>query len=486
MRFRITGKIAAMDAGPGAALLIFLCHVAIAVYFYFVGIQYKITPYYWAAALALASSIPYVIAIMKGSFFPYEGNYIFLAGNLVGFTAWLFMPPHEINLNPEGWNYAMKVAFGGTLLFLAGYAAVFGKMIGNALPLRRFVFLDAALSKVSTKLYFVGWILRTIPKLSELGMSVFERVGIFGIPMKILNKMQGWEIINMLTSYGICAGLMIDTYLYFSGRRKRIVLIRLLFFLFLEIANGFLSGMAQNTIRPFIFVGLAYMKAKKRIPFIPIILISVFFVFYVVPFVKTFREQYWYGSDISQSISYAKESLSDESRFSSKRNETFIRLSNPLEMAVVCYENRKEGRRLSTYSGVPEYLSRFVPRFIWPDKPSVDYNKIGREINLLHQDDYSTSISLTFIGGLIMDFGTPGVMVGMFLIGILLRTLWQWLIIRSEGNMFAFAIYSALIYRFIFPDDFYGILHAVISFVIYAYILASLVNRSYYERVSKA
>jgi len=475
--------IGALNSGRGLALSILLLHAAAAVFFYSTGAMYKLTPYYWASMLTLAASIPYIVAVIKNRFFPYEGIYLFLAGHLIGFTAWLFLDPHSINLNIESWNYAMNIAFTGTLIFMVGYASIFGKAIANTLPLRRFVVLDQALYKIPMKLYVIGWALRAIPRLSEFGITAFDKVGVLSLPMKILNMMQGWEITNMLTSYGISAALMIDTCLYLSGKNKKAQGSRLAIFLILEISYGLLSGMAQNATRPIIFVFLAYIKTRKKVPLVPITLILILLVFYLVPYIKTFRQQYWHGEGLSQSVEYTTANLSDEDKLALGRDQAIIRLSNPLEMAVVCYEARLSGRRLSTYEGLPEYISRFVPRFIWPNKPSVNYNKIGRDADILNPDDYSTAISLTLIGGLIMDYGTYGVIAGMFLVGILLRMLWQWLVIRPMGNTFTFAVYSALIYRFIFPDDLYGILHGVLSFVIYTYFLARLVNRSYYKRV---
>jgi hypothetical protein len=488
MKIQLSGTI---NIGGGAALFIWLCHAAIAIFFYLTGISYDLTTYYWLAGFIMAASIPYAAAAIKGKFTPYEGHYLFLAGLLISFIAYFFLPVEKIKLNFESCDYAIKWVLAGTLVFLTGYYAVFGRAIARMLPLRRFMIADPIIPKIPLKLYFVGWMLRLVPRLSELGMSVLEKAGIFGLPMQLLDKFQGWEINNMLTSYGICAALMIDTYLTFSvsGRQpgkanvKRLAIARLLIFLFLEVYYSFFSGMAGNIIRPIIFISLAYMRTKKRIPLVPIVLITILFIFYVVPFVKTFREMYWFGVDAKTSINYARKNLSEENKLSNRRDEAITRLSNPLEMAVICYEMKKEGRTISVRQDLAGYFSRFVPRFLWPDKPIIDYNAIGREIGIIHYDDYETSIGLTFIGGLIMDGGTLGVIIGMFLLGILIKIMWHWLIIRSNENIFAFVIYSIIIYRLIFPEDFYAILHSIIAFVIYAYFMSAFVNRGYYKRI---
>jgi len=486
VKFRISATI---KVSGGAALLIWIIHLAVALYFYSKGLHYHLIPYYWTAGLALTCPIPYFLALIKGRFIPYEGSYIFLAGILVSFTAWLFLSPDKIDLNLESWNYAMKLAFTGSLVFLVGYYTALGRAIGNIIPLKRFVVLDSILPRLPLKFYCIGWFLRMMPRLTELGIGTLARIEIFSLPMKILDMMQGWEITNMFTSYGICAALMIDTYLVFSSQarltknQKRMILARLTILLSVEIFYSFFTGMAGNVIRPLIFIALAYVKSKKRIPIIPIILVALFFIFYVVPFVKTFRDQYWYGADARNSINYAKDKLSNENELSSRQDKTLKRLSNPLEMAAICYELRKEGRKVTMYQDNMMYFSRFVPRFLWPNKPVVDYNQLGRDLGMLHEDDHSTSIGLMFIGGLIMDGGTAGTITGLFILGILLKILWRWLIVRSNENMFAFTVYSILIYRFIFPEDFYAVIHAALSFIIYAYFLSAFVNRGYYKRI---
>jgi hypothetical protein len=64
-------------------------------------------------------------------------------------------------------------------------------------------------------------------------------------------------------------------------------------------------------------------------------------------------------------------------------------------------------------------LGVFIPRLIWPTKPDVQTGRvINKEFNLSDQED--TYISPSHLGELYWNFGWPGVVLGMPLIGLLL------------------------------------------------------------------
>ena len=65
------------------------------------------------------------------------------------------------------------------------------------------------------------------------------------------------------------------------------------------------------------------------------------------------------------------------------------------------------------------YFTGFVPRFLWPDKPD---SSVGKIVNSEFQvsEDPDTYISSTHLGELYWNFGWPGIVVGMFALGLLL------------------------------------------------------------------
>jgi hypothetical protein len=71
-------------------------------------------------------------------------------------------------------------------------------------------------------------------------------------------------------------------------------------------------------------------------------------------------------------------------------------------------------------------LATFVPRIVWSDKPSVETGRVvNREFRVTEADFWDTYISPSIPGELYWNFGWPGILIGMVVIGGALGTLGQ-------------------------------------------------------------
>ena len=70
----------------------------------------------------------------------------------------------------------------------------------------------------------------------------------------------------------------------------------------------------------------------------------------------------------------------------------------------------------------------FIPRFLWPSKPIL--NK-GQRFSILLGAGDRTSTAITYPGDLWLNYGLPGILVGMFLFGM----LGQWLTNSVSGPL---------------------------------------------------
>ena len=93
--------------------------------------------------------------------------------------------------------------------------------------------------------------------------------------------------------------------------------------------------------------------------------------------------------------------------------------------------------------------SSFVPRFLWPDKPSKRVGQeFGHRYELLHAEDFTTAANLPQLIELYANFGRAGVVLGMALFGVLVRLLYRTLNDRRAGDgtmLVAAIVFSTLL-----------------------------------------
>ena len=79
-------------------------------------------------------------------------------------------------------------------------------------------------------------------------------------------------------------------------------------------------------------------------------------------------------------------------------------------------------------------LYKPIPRLIYPDKPvEVTGQTFGHRYGFLNPEDRTTSYNLPQLIEFYINFGIVGVLLGMFLIGVLYRTIQHIFIHRGMG-----------------------------------------------------
>jgi hypothetical protein len=127
------------------------------------------------------------------------------------------------------------------------------------------------------------------------------------------------------------------------------------------------------------------------------------------------------GANIGKSLEQAIEARSKVST-GRDRSQTFAeRLSLKASVETIVTKTGDIAPFQHGYTLTP-LISAFVPRLIWPDKPSVEVGRImNKEFRI--SDVADTFISPSHLGELYWNFGWIGVVVGMTLIGLLLGYL---------------------------------------------------------------
>lgn len=116
------------------------------------------------------------------------------------------------------------------------------------------------------------------------------------------------------------------------------------------------------------------------------------------------------------------------------------RMDQATVLAIVV---ERTGRDVDPWGGTTlvNLVTGIVPRFIWPEKPVETYgNEFGRRYQILRSDEFHMSVNIPWLTEFYANFMLPGVVIGMFLVGLMFQTLDQiFNYFNSQGAGMAFA-----------------------------------------------
>jgi len=213
---------------------------------------------------------------------------------------------------------------------------------------------------------------------------------------------------------------------------------QLIFFLLViafNLVNRTLTGSLAQTVSFVVFFGIIFWSKKRIIPWYLIIITFLFIVIFN-PVKSKYREYTW-GNPRETELSYIdkinlfhKATLdyySGENLFSAASADTST-VNRLAHISIFAYVVDL------TPSAVPYWMgdsyqtlwSSFIPRVLWPGKPKATVGQeFGHRYYLLGPEDESTSFNLPWLVEFYANFGTAGVVGGMFVVGLLFRFLVQ-------------------------------------------------------------
>jgi Ca2+/Na+ antiporter len=210
-----------------------------------------------------------------------------------------------------------------------------------------------------------------------------------------------------------------------------------------DMSSGWLGALVYDVIT----CAVIYVVEKRRIPRLAVVGVILYVLFFQVGKYSV-REKYWYQQNedtkveriafwVSESFGKWGEAFNDSS-LETLRDLTYNSLSR------VALLNQTANVLELTPSTVPYQYGRLysymaialVPRFVWPEKPSVN------EANMFYQVAYGitaeedlekSSFAIGILTESYINFGWPGVVLMMFLIGIFLDFFQQTFLSGSSG-----------------------------------------------------
>lgn len=193
-----------------------------------------------------------------------------------------------------------------------------------------------------------------------------------------------------------------------------------------------LSGSLAQPVLLIVFLGILHWNRKRRLPW-RMIATSVAIVVLLNPIKMTYRGETW-NIDPTELGFVEKAELFWESAESYylDAERPFIEDASTVNrlahIAVLSYVVEMTPERVPYWMGASyrTLLTSFIPRLLWPDKPQATVGQeFGHRYLLLNDTDEVTSFNLPWLPELYANFGIPGVLLGMFGVGVLFRFLVQ-------------------------------------------------------------
>jgi hypothetical protein len=253
-----------------------------------------------------------------------------------------------------------------------------------------------------------------------------------------------------------------------------------------SVGFGAVSGTKSGTLVPMVHTAMIYAITRRKLPRW-IVLLPIFIVMVVFPFVNAFRKNLDAGyraqfntlegleSAMAQSyedafLSFGSTSNDAESGNSQAALARFSYLSYLRDMLTLPVPEMLRGDEKIWMA--PIYP--LVPRFIWKDKPV--FEKGVRLSYLLGGAWGSSSAAMTPIGDLYVMYGELGVIVGMFMWGVGLQLMMNWITGKgiSERTLFLYLVIlstvlslEADVVGLIVATVQNGLTYAILAFAIY-------------------
>jgi hypothetical protein len=239
---------------------------------------------------------------------------------------------------------------------------------------------------------------------------------------------------------------------YIRGQSNALDKLLILGFLAVRLVGGLSSGWLGVTASIAVLCGAIYLMERRRVPRLALLAALLFTMFFQFG-KEDFRKTYWQAGEVVQqeqasrtermkfwvdsSLDKWNEALSDPNSFRRAINPSVSRLSllnqtaNVIDLtpATVPYQ----------YGLLYSYIAiTWIPRFIWPEKPSMSEANQYYQIayGLTAEEDLSkVSISVGILTEGFMNFGWAGVVLIMFLAGIFFDFYQKTFLSQSSGAL---------------------------------------------------
>ncbi len=202
----------------------------------------------------------------------------------------------------------------------------------------------------------------------------------------------------------------------------------------MSFLTGLLSGLLENALLPLVLITLVYWHVRRRPPWHWLIIGALLYLV-LNPAKFAYRSIVWYGA----SETTAAERVSLWSDLAAESATNLLNRSNASQSEAVLYGALARFDLVHKFAYVyhltPDYISFYngqtytyfayawIPRFLWPDKPTVNANEQIDVDYMLKQPGSNTSIGIGQLPEAYINFGIAGIILVMAAQGFIFALL---------------------------------------------------------------
>ncbi|MFX0204329.1 MAG: O-antigen polymerase [Candidatus Hodarchaeota archaeon] len=381
---------------------------------------------------------------------------IIIKGTLLAFG----MESRFLSLTPDSYHYldlSLICTFVGTIGLILGFRFQFGRSLAARLPLPQVLSIPLKLRwQPLVVTYVIGLIFALyLCYLGIFGASLSEFEGDLTW-VQWLQRFSQWYLMSLF---------LLVFYITRRQNKKLGWLIATGLALASSIILAFLSGNRSGLLWILILcIGAVQYARYPRIrlrelaPWLVGACIALVLGIMIISLYRTSRQTEWGYDTISvheitmlmhestKNILFWK--VTDLSDYTA--NRIVERINAVEKLGVTLAFANDEGVRASERSvGINNNIIKnlfcdFVPRAIWPNKPAI--GNFGLYFSQIYLDSrYRTWTGPSIFGDLYRNFGILGIPLGMFVLGIFLRIIYERLIVMGNGNALAVLVYYFLL-----------------------------------------
>ena len=229
-------------------------------------------------------------------------------------------------------------------------------------------------------------------------------------------------------------------------------------FLLMEVLYALPSGSKERILLPISIVLFLY-SLKKKLPLVPLIVSVALFVLFVFPFVGIYRNVVLSGDVVKdfELVSFLYFRLFEH--MGETINNIFYyvfadRLNYTIVVSSIVHKTPFVWDFKYGYTYLLIFIS-IVPRILWPGKPGIASfgNVFGRDYGFISPVDYTTSVAMTWVGEMFLNFGWAGIICGFFY-GLFYRTIYNYFMKDEKLTPLAAIFYVLTLYYMMRGDMF--------------------------------